>query len=131
MIIPVEDADRAEALLREDVEWAVRNNRWAPSDGAYVTQFRGETTWAGKCACAIGTMCIRRNLPISDKNEYQHNDVLSAARFCGVPREWMFVVYIAVCGRDPDDFSYDEFSWQAFDVAMRLVALVETLKEST
>jgi hypothetical protein len=130
-MIPIKDAERAEALLREDVEWAVLNDRWEPGEGAKVTCRQGRTVWFKDCACAVGTMCIRRNLPIIRDESAGYDDVESAARFCGVPSEWMHVIYMTVAGWDREDFDGDTISFdaQAADIGHRLCALAKALHD--
>lgn len=130
--VSAEDLARVRALLLEDVEWAVRAKRWNPLSGFHaVTVNPGSaastaitTEWMSNsqgCACAIGTMCVRRGLAPDGPRD---RDWKAAARFCGVPPKWMFVVYMAVGNIRTQQTSCN----QAWDLGQELAAFARDLE---
>lgn len=129
--VSAEDLARVRALLLEDVEWAVRAKRWDPLSGVHtVTANPGSAAstamvieWESNvqgCACAIGMMCIRRGLAPDGPRD---RDWRAAARFCGVPPDWMYVVYMAVGG-----IRVKRRNDQAWDLGLELRAFARDLE---
>jgi hypothetical protein len=133
----ISDADlaRVEAILREDIHWAItKGPGWDPSHGAQARfgvwapmHDTFDAPASGVCGvCAIGAFVCHRQPPIQDSR----NDVHSAAVALKVDEDWLSRLYYAVADAVHEDYELDEDDEreQVVSLAARLNAYADEVK---